>query len=106
LRRRRFPFGKDYAEAVALDPADYRTETNLAILHAKRGAHGDARRHYEHAISVNPKLVLARKNLGDLLLHYGEFEAAIAQYVETLNIDPSVPGAQDNLTLARTLARK
>jgi tetratricopeptide (TPR) repeat protein len=49
-------------------------------------------------------LFLAHKELGDLLCHAGEYDAAIGHYNEALRLRPNFPEAQDNLAFARSLA--
>ncbi|MBA2243058.1 MAG: tetratricopeptide repeat protein [Chthoniobacterales bacterium] len=87
-----------------MDPKNAKAETNLANALLRKGMRPEARRHYEHALSVDSGLVLAHKHLGDILLGSGEYDAAVAQYSEALRLNPALPNAKDDLSFARSLA--
>jgi tetratricopeptide (TPR) repeat protein len=72
------------------------------VLLAK-GLRAEARRHYEHSITLNPLLQIAHKELGDILRGDGEYKAAIAHYEAALRIQPDFAEAKDNLAFTRSL---
>jgi tetratricopeptide (TPR) repeat protein len=68
-----------------------------------KGLRAEARRRYEHSLSLNPELQIAHKELADILRGEGEYDAAIAHYEEALRIQPDFLAAKQELSFARTL---
>jgi tetratricopeptide (TPR) repeat protein len=62
----------------------------------------EARSRYEHSLSLNPGLQIAHKELGDLLVRAGEYEAAVSHYEAALRIQPDYIQAKENLGFARS----
>jgi Flp pilus assembly protein TadD len=94
-----------YERSLLLDPKsmDGKCESNLANALLAKGLRAEARRRYEHSLSVNPKLQIAHKELADILCGALEYDSAIAHYEEALRIQPDFEEAKQNLAFARTL---
>lgn len=94
-----------YERAVLLDPKNEngKCESNLAGILLFKGLRAEARRRYEHSLSVNPDLQIAHKELADILCGDLEYDSAIAHYQEALRIQPDFKEAKHNLSFARTL---
>jgi tetratricopeptide (TPR) repeat protein len=94
-----------YERALLLDPKDEngKCESNLAGLLVSKGMRAEARRRYEHSLSVNPDLQISHKELADILCGDLEYDSAIAHYQEALRIQPDFKEAKQNLSFARTL---
>ena len=67
------------------------------------GSRVEARRRYEHSLSLQSDLQIAHKELADILCGDGEYDSAIAHYEEALRIQPDFLEAKQNLSFARTL---
>jgi spermidine synthase len=63
----------------------------------------EASQHYKEALRLDPDLVEAHMNLGNLLLARGEIQDAIAQYKDVLRLKPE--SAEAHNYLGRALAR-
>ena len=59
-----------------------------------------ATRHFEHAISLDPKHYRAITNLGNLALEAGRTDEAIAAYERSLKLNEAFPNAHHNLGVA------
>jgi tetratricopeptide (TPR) repeat protein len=104
-----------YERSLALDgtkslsgddrSANAKTEVNLAGILRRERRDDEARRHYEHALTLDNDLDGAHKELADLMVNAGEYEAAIAHYHEALRINPASRPAKDNLAFAESLAK-
>ena len=73
------------------------------VILVSKGLRSEARRRYEHSLSVNPDLQIAHKELADILCGDGEYDLAIAHYEEALRIQPDFKEAKQNLAFTRTL---
>ena len=93
-----------YERALALDPKNAKAECNAAGILVTKHMYAEARRRYGHSLQIDPNLFLAHKELGDLLCHAGEYDAAINHYSEALRLRPNFPEAKDNLAFAHSLA--
>lgn len=83
---------------VALKDALTAKEHNdLGVAYEARGEDQLARREYEAALRKEPALLVARRNLGNVLLKLGELKAAEAAFEEVLARDPKDAGALNNL---------
>lgn len=92
-----------YERSLVLDPTNGKCEANLAGLLVVKGLRPEARRRYEHSLSVNSALPLAHKELADLLCGDMEYDSAIGHYEEALRLQPDFVEAKKNLSFARTL---
>jgi hypothetical protein len=94
-----------YERALLLDPKNEngKCESNLAGLLVSKGMRAEARRRYEHTLSVNPDLQIAHKELADILCGDLEYDSAIAHYEEAIRIQPDFKEAKQSLSFARTL---
>jgi Flp pilus assembly protein TadD len=92
-----------YERSLALNPKDGRCEANLAGVLVSKGLRAEARRRYEHSLSLNSALSLAHKELADILCGDLEYDSAIAHYEEALRLQPDFPQAKQNLQFAQTL---
>jgi tetratricopeptide (TPR) repeat protein len=73
---------------------------NLGQLHEGTGRLNEARRAYEHALSLAPDTPKAHNNLGVVLMKLGERERAIAQFEEEARRHPWNGDAWFNLGVA------
>jgi tetratricopeptide (TPR) repeat protein len=87
-----------------LDSKSGKCESNLAGVLLAKGQREEARRRYEHSLTLNSALQVAHKELADILCGSGEYEAAIRHYEAALRIQPNFAEAKQNLTFARSLA--
>jgi tetratricopeptide (TPR) repeat protein len=62
--------------------------------------HGEAARHYEKALKLNPSYAEAHNNLGNAMAALGHHEQAIASYEKALAIKPIYAEAHSNLASA------
>jgi Flp pilus assembly protein TadD len=87
--------GKD-AEAIeglerfiAANPAHGRAHNDLGVLYYRAGMPEKALARYEQAVELEPREIVFRKNLADLLyVERRDPEAALRQYVAILNMSP------------------
>jgi len=84
-------------KALDKDPRLAEAHANLAWLLDRRGSVGDAVRHYEVAIELQPDNARIHLNFGALLAELKFFHAAEAAYRRALLVDPSLPGTWCNL---------
>jgi tetratricopeptide (TPR) repeat protein len=71
------------------------------------GRTDNAETHFRQAIQLNPKLVKAHCNLGNICFRRGDYPAALQHYQDALSIDPDDADAQHHLSLARAkIARR
>jgi tetratricopeptide (TPR) repeat protein len=77
---------------------------NLGRILEQLGRDVEAREQYALAIEADPSNVLARNNLGNLLLGEDDVDGAIAHYRAALEASPTHPTSHYNLALA--LARR
>jgi hypothetical protein len=95
-----------YERSLELDSKNGKCEARLAGILVSKGLRVQARRRYEHSLSLQPSqpdLQIAHKELADILCSQGEYDAAIAHYEEALRIQPDFLQAKQNLSFARTL---
>lgn len=77
-----------YLKGLELYPKHYEAWFNLGNIYAVHEDYYSAVDAYEHAISANPKFVLARMNMGIVYSEdLGFFDEAIAQFDEVAKID-------------------
>ncbi len=76
-----------YIKGLELYPGHYEAWFNLGNIYAVHEDYGSAVDAYEHAISANPRFVMARMNLGIVLSEdLGLFDEAIKQFEEVPKI--------------------
>ena len=91
-------------KALELDPKNAKCEANLAGILVSKGLRAEARRRYEHSLSMKADLQIAHKELADILCGEGEYDLAITHYEAALRIQPDFKEAKQNLVFTRTLA--
>lgn len=87
---------KDYATAVTLlesflleHPGHAEALFELAYTYTLQGRTADAIEMYRETLTVDPKLLPARVNLGLLLLESGKPEAAVAEFQQAIELEPN-----------------
>lgn len=86
-----------YRRAIAIDADCVDARINLGrLLHTAR-RHSEAEACYRFALEREPSHAIAAFNLGVVLEDQGANDAAIEQYVNALNLDPTLPDAHYNL---------
>lgn len=60
----------------------------LAALYNMKGLASEAIRYYTLGLRLEPGSVVARNDLGNILLNQGRIDEALSQYKEALNLDP------------------
>jgi len=92
-----------FERSAALEPKNGEYEMNVAGVLGAKGLRAEARRRYEHSLTLNPALQIAHKELADILCGDLEYDSAIAHYEEALRLQPDYSEAKQNLSFARTL---
>ena len=88
--------------ALAQDPLAFPTAWNdLGFYRLRLGDAAGALAPLRRAVALDPRVVLARVNLGGALLATGDVAAADAQLSAALRLDPDTPGALGNLGVIR-----
>jgi tetratricopeptide (TPR) repeat protein len=82
------------------DAATFDRTFSRALEMQKAGDYVGAIETYKAALTIDPKRVDARSNLGAAYVHLGQFEDAIAEYRTALAIDASNATVRMNLALA------
>lgn len=98
------PLGEGRVSASSKERSAH-AESAFATAHAEEadGRWDAAMHHYRQAITLDPKLLEARNNLGNLLLHRGEIAAAITEFQAALMINADYGLARNNLGSAYLL---
>lgn len=78
---------------------------NLGVARQRRGEEEAARRAFEEALRIEPRLVQAHANLAALLLARGDAAGAIPHYEAALAQRPRSPELREGLERARAAAR-
>ncbi len=86
-----------YAEALRLNPANYRAHNNLGTFLYSRGKHDAAAAHFADALRLNPGYAEAHMNLGTILSHRGKYDAAEVHFAEAARLHPGDDKAHNNL---------
>jgi hypothetical protein len=68
-----------FREAIALDPKNAPLRVGAGIAAALQRRDADARAHFEQALMLDPKLVLARAQLAQVIRRQGDYNEAIRQ---------------------------
>ena len=90
-----------WRDTVQKNPASWMGHTSLGALLGRRGALGEAERHYREAVRLNPDFGIARINLGGLLANQGRFDEAIPHMREAVRLEPG--SLEPHLSLGRAL---
>ncbi len=77
-----------YQRALTLDPGFAAAHYNLGLTYGAQQA-AAAQHHYQQAVALAPRHVLARNNLANVLRAQGHVEEAMAAYREALAIEPN-----------------
>jgi tetratricopeptide (TPR) repeat protein len=75
-------------EALRCDPSNVLSICNLGSLYASTGKKSEAREQFQKALVLDPEAPVVHFNLG-ILLERADWEAAVAEYEETLRIEPT-----------------
>jgi len=67
---------EDYEQALALNPTDYKTMTNLGAAMSRLDRHAEALHYFESALEINPADENALSYRGYALERLGEVQAA------------------------------
>ncbi len=78
----------DYDSAKARD--------NLGYMLTRKGEYEEARRHFEHALELDPQYAMAHCNLGYLLENEGAHQEAFAHYEAAIDYQPRLRIARNN----------
>lgn len=80
-----------YGRALELDPDHFGSCVNTGLIHlAQLGDARNARRFFEHAVTLQPDSVAAQANLGLALQELGQFETALAHYNHLIEMHPDI----------------
>jgi tetratricopeptide (TPR) repeat protein len=91
-----------WGDVVAKLPDNPRALNNLGNLLDDAGRPEEARRHYQHALDIQPHNALAHYNLANTLAHRSQLGEAIAHYQASLRLDPT--SADTHLNLGNAFA--
>ena len=86
-----------FREALAADPKNARLYLGAGMAAALERRDPDARDAFERSLALDPKLVLARAPLGQILYRMGDLGAAIRTYEKLLNDMPEDRDVQATL---------
>ena len=81
------PAEEYFRAALELNDADAEVWNNLGMVQLRLGQDG-AKSSFEHAIELVPTHAVAHYNMGIVLDHAGEYDAAVEEYIRALTLDP------------------
>lgn len=81
---------------LAVNPASWMAQNNLAIELLRQGRREEAVRHFEEALRLDPGYAEAHYNLGNALFREGRVAEARARYERSLELIPGNPAARYN----------
>lgn len=90
-----------FERALAKDPYNTETLTNLGSALAKQGKFDDALQNYNLALKKDPEFVSAQNNKANVLAETGNLEQAISIYNKILDKDPENQITRQNLQKAK-----
>ncbi|GIX00709.1 MAG: hypothetical protein KatS3mg111_4041 [Pirellulaceae bacterium] len=79
---------QDFAEAVELEPENWRSRHNLAIALAIDGDFSSALEHISRALELNPNYANAYFNRAEFYFELGRFDDAASDYQRALELNP------------------
>jgi Flp pilus assembly protein TadD len=86
-----------FRDTLARNPTAWGVQNDLGAVLAGRGAHAEARDHFEAALRSNPDYPDAQVNLGRILLMQGQIEEAEEHFLAALKTQPHNPEAHRSL---------
>lgn len=90
---------KHFTEAIELDATNHKAFNNRALVFNKLGVFNLARKDFEAAIKLHPKLAHIYYNVANIDLREGNYLAAYQNYSKALKLDPDFDLAKNNLNL-------
>ncbi|MEO5722391.1 MAG: tetratricopeptide repeat protein, partial [Chthoniobacterales bacterium] len=84
---------------LAVNPASWMAQNNLAIDLLHRGRNEEAIGHFEEALRLDPNYAEAHYNLGNALFRLGRIDEARARYVRALQLFPDYASARNNFAV-------
>tara|TARA_B100000686_G_scaffold355052_1_gene469443 strand:- start:4767 stop:6542 length:1776 start_codon:yes stop_codon:yes gene_type:complete len=90
-----------FEEVLRIDPGNANAHNNLGLIRERQGLYREALEHWELAL-IDPtnKRAQVHNNIGAMLLDLGRTEEAISHFGSSLQIEPKLREAQENLALA------
>jgi predicted O-linked N-acetylglucosamine transferase (SPINDLY family) len=92
-----------YRQILSTRPDDFECLHLLGVIHFQRRDYEQALRYIDAAVRINPSLVPAYSNRGNVLGELGRFDEALASYDKAIGLDHSYVSAHVNrgITLAQ-----
>ncbi len=90
---------KLWRATLAVNPASWMAQNNLAILLLHRGETEQAIKHFEEALRLDPNYAEGHYNLGNALFRLGRMDEARAHYERALQLFPEYALAHHNLAI-------
>lgn len=88
-----------YEDAVRIEPRDYRSMNNLAVLLLMQGKTDEALKFLEKAVQLNNHFTDAINNLGLALREKGRTDEAMEKWQQVLALEPGQPNAHYNIAV-------
>ena len=89
--------GREFAQAVALDPAYAEARRFYGIWHDAMGNAADALAELREAVLLEPLIAMFRNSLAAALMDRGDWEAALRELERARELDPSYAAARERL---------
>ena len=89
--------GREFARAVALDPAYAEARRFLGIWHDVMGRPAEALAELREAVLLEPLIAMFRNSLAAALMDRGDWEGAIRELERARDLDPSYQAARERL---------
>jgi Tfp pilus assembly protein PilF len=89
-----------FNRALAVEPQNTLAHVQLGYFAAHDGRFGDAERHYQQAIHIDPTYFVPEFDLANLLLRLNQPEAALKYYEQAAANQPTVAIIQNNWGIA------
>ena len=88
-----------FRRAAEIDPANSRSQRDLAFVLYDRGRFDEAADHAARAVALTPNVAAAHDILGRIWAMQGKMSAAKTEFETSLRLDPSDADARENLRL-------